>query len=639
MPLENTRDTELTNFFKFLFSIKGLAKEEFNQKVTVYLDGLFTNPIARPEIARQIGSVFYTNSLTDAGINSNLGFFPELRQRIKHRILPPLNEDNFFSNFISRAFYKKENYTAFEKLSDENWNRIFNIIEEDNLTAVVLKGQLENALIILAHRLVTIGIDPYIVRKMPDTDDSDSPFFKLNVLINEYVKANQAIDVNTIFESIQICESLFDHIKENRATLGISLQLTFLIRRAEQHITRIRLLLQIHVTKKRIEKNRFIKELVLVVTRSEIYSTGIRHFISENTSLLANRIANQTSAKGGNYIGFTKKENNKLLVSAMGGGLVVVFLVYIKQFIHQLHLPLLPEGILFGLNYGLGFVFMHFTHLTLATKQPAMTASYIAESIEQKGISRASRKELSVILAQIMRSQFISLIGNLVVVLPLCFLSAWLLVKFGSHHVFNEMETFMQLKANHPLLSGSVFFAVFTGVFLTLAGLITGYYDNKIIFSAIPKRVLQHPILKKVIPPKWLKKIVDLIAINSGAVIGNLSLGLFLGLAGNLGKFIGIPFDIRHITISAGNFGIAVAQGYSHTQTFVILVFLGVVLIGVINIISSFLFSFLIACRSRYLTNRQTWMVLMSMVAYIFKNPAILIFRRRKEVLDKSEQG
>jgi site-specific recombinase len=271
-------------------------------------------------------------------------------------------------------------------------------------------------------------------------------------------------------------------------------------------------------------------------------------------------------------------------------------------------------------------------HLTLATKQPAMTASYIAQSIEQKGLSKSSRKELSTILAQIMRSQFISLIGNLIVVLPLCFLSAWAFVQLDWAHAFTEAEAAASLKSNHPLLSGSLLFAVFTGVFLTLAGLITGYYDNKIVFSNIPKRVLLHPVLKRVMPAKMLEKLVALITDNSGAVMGNLCLGMFLGLAGNFGKFVGIPFDIRHITISAGNFGIAISQGYGFGHLLIITVFVGVISIGIINIISSFLFSFLIACRSRYLSSKQTWLVLASMTAYIFKNPGILIFRKEQRV-------
>ncbi len=645
MPFDE--NSELKNLLTHLFSLKRLSRENLNQRFADHIHDVEQKSLAALEISRQLRSLFYTHSLTDAGINSSLGFFPELRQRLRYRLLPPLNEDNFFSHFMTAAFSNKSDYLALEKLSDENWNRLFDLAASDVLLAPSLVAQLENAIVILTHRFVTIGIDPYVVRKVPRSDDTDSPFFELNVLVNEYVKERQerrgkqneeqneseALKVAAILENLERCVAVFTYLKDNRATLGISLHLTFTIRRAEQHVQRIRLLLQI-CTATGEQQRRLIRELILVLVRAELYSTGIRYFISENTSLLANRIASQTSSRGGDYIGFTKKENNRLLLSAMGGGLVVVFLVYIKHYIHLLHLPLLPEGILFGLNYGLGFVLMHFLHWTLATKQPAMTASYIAESIERKGLSKESRKGLAVILAQIVRSQFISLIGNLLVVLPLSFLSAWLFVQLFSFHTFNAADAMTYLKGNHPLLSASLIFAVFTGVFLTLAGLITGYYDNKVVFSAIPLRVTQHPVLRHVLPKTVLEKLAQGISRHFGAVLGNLCLGFFLGLAGTFGKFIGLPFDIRHITISAGNFGIAVAQGYGFTKLFVAVVFLGVITIGVVNIVSSFLFSFLIACRSRYLSSRQTWLVLGSMVSYIFRNPGILIFRK-DDVVEK----
>jgi site-specific recombinase len=38
-----------------------------------------------------------------------------------------------------------------------------------------------------------------------------------------------------------------------------------------------------------------------------------------------------------------------------------------------------------------------------------------------------------------------------------------------------------------------------------------------------------------------------------GALVGNIALGFFLGMAGFIGHIFGIPFDIRHITIAAGN--------------------------------------------------------------------------------------
>jgi site-specific recombinase len=224
-----------------------------------------------------------------------------------------------------------------------------------------------------------------------------------------------------------------------------------------------------------------------------------------------------------------------------------VFLVFIKNFIHHIpHLSLFGEGLLFGLNYSFGFIVMHLLHLTLATKQPAMTASFIAKSIEDTG---ADKKGLSIVLAQILRSQFVSLVGNLLVVLPVCFLIAWSFDKFLFIKIFNYSTAETQLTSNHPLLSGSLIFAAITGVYLSLSGLITGYYDNKVVFSEIPNRVRHHDKLQRIFKPERLEKLSLFIEKNTGAIIGNLFLGMVLGCTGNFSKFIGLPIDIRHITI------------------------------------------------------------------------------------------
>jgi site-specific recombinase len=84
-------------------------------------------------------------------------------------------------------------------------------------------------------------------------------------------------------------------------------------------------------------------------------------------------------------------------------------------------------------------------------------------------------------------------------------------------------------------------------------------------------------------------------------------------MASNIGKFIGIPFDIRHVTISSGNFAVALGSDNAYTLGLIISVFLGVIYIGLINIASSFLIFFIVACRSRSLSWKQSLKVLVGL--------------------------
>ncbi|MBA4239558.1 MAG: hypothetical protein C0448_02440 [Sphingobacteriaceae bacterium] len=567
-----------------------------------------------------LDNAFFVNVFSEYGINSNRGFFPEIARRLKHKILPANVPENELSHFINFVFNKTNDYEWLEKINYSSWEAMTKLIDARQLIthSQKLAHQIHNAIIILCHRLATIGIDPYLVSKLPEIDDSNSPFFELNHQVNLFVKKhleNKTLEIDyeeleSIWQSINRAESMFSSIQEKKDEIGTSLHSTYLLQRAHQHICRIRLLLNLFVTKQKSNKVLTISQLITELVKAEQTKNRVRRFIKENTNLLAHRIVSHTSQKGEHYIGFSKKENLKLFKSAMGGGLVIVLLVYIKHFIHDLHAPLFIEGFLFGLNYSAGFVFMYLTHLTLATKQPAMTAAFIADSIDS-GNNSGSKPWM--MFKQVIRSQFVSLLGNLVTVLPLCFLSAWFIDYYFHYSVFNYTESKAQMYSNHPVYSASLIYATITGVFLSLSGIVIGYFDNKVVYSEIAQRIIKHPKLIRNYSLEKRQKLAVFVEKNLGGIVGNVFLGFCLGMAGNIGKFLGIPFDIRHVTISSGNFAIALGSDHCYELDLIISVFLGVIYIGLINIASSFLISFIVACRSRSLSWKQSLKVLVGL--------------------------
>ncbi len=610
----------------FIYGIRAFAQEPadvFNTRLEALLTDKTNDEALKGQISAfaylLLDQAFFVNAFADYGIHSDRGFFPEVYKRIKHKVLPPNIPGNELSLFIRYLLGSRKDHVWLRKIHYPNWERLLQLIDTAQITQheEKISGQLHNAIIILGHRLTTIGIDPYLVSKMEQVDDSDSPFFELNHSVSVFVKGHlhdKTLDIDdgglqAVLLNIDRCEKIFTEVKDKKDLTGTSLHLTFLLRRAQQHINRLRLLLDLYASKQHSRRVTAISSLIVDLVQADHEKNSVRKFMAENSDMLAYRIVSHTSEKGEHYIGFSRSENRRLMLSAMGGGLVVVFLVYIKHFIHMLHLSLFFEGLLFGLNYGLGFVFMHLAHLTLATKQPAMTASYIAESIENNP-DRQARSWL--VFKQIMRSQFISLAGNLVVVLPLCFLSAWLLYTLAHIQVFGPEAAASQLYSNHPFYSASLLYACITGVFLSLSGIITGYFDNKVVFSEIPERIRKHPGLSKTYSPARRERMAVFVEKNLGAIIGNLFLGFCLGMAGSIGKFIGLPFDIRHITISAGNFGIATGSVPCMGPGLVCTVFVGVLLIGIINILSSFLISFVVACKSRSLSGTESLRILLS---------------------------
>ena len=125
----------------------------------------------------------------------------------------------------------------------------------------------------------------------------------------------------------------------------------------------------------------------------------------------------------------------------------------------------------------------------------------------------------------------------------------------------------------------------------------------------------------------WVEK-------NFGALMGNISLGFFLGFAGILGKILGIPFDIRHITISAGNTAIGVyGLGLENIPPyFLMAVFGGVLCIGFLNFLISFSLAFLVAVKSRGIRFAQYPRFFRILGKYLWKHPREFIFPPKKVV-------
>jgi site-specific recombinase len=568
--------------------------------------------------AELVNHAFFVNAFAEYGINSNNGFFSEIITRVKHKILPIILPDEELSYFIQYLFDAPNDYLWLEKIDLKNWYLILNYVQKSDfkLNNKIVE-QICNALSILGNRLTTLGIDPSLSAKFPKIDDLGSPFFKLNNELDLAIKLIDELNLKSINNAqvaqiklnIEEIENLFIHIQTQIKETGTSLNLIFLLKRGQQHVKRVKLLCEILFCKNEQEQLFLNSTLIVELVTAEQSKHSIFQFFKSHTQILAYRIVSHTSKKGESYIGYNKEENQALFKSAVGGGLIVVILVFIKHLIHQLHLSLFFEGLLFGLNYGLGFVLMHLLHFTLATKQPALTASFIADSIDNADVSN---KKSRTVFYQIIKSQFISLLGNLIVVIPLCFLIGIGFYHLFNNHILNHEAAIDTLANNNLFYSLSFLYAIITGILLSLSGMVIGYIDNKVVYSEIGLRVEKHPLIVKRYQLNKRKKIASFFERNLGAIIGNLFLGFSLGMIGNIGKFIGLPIDIRHITISAGNFSIALSNLNSTNLILIIITLVSIIIIGLVNIAVSFLISFILACRSRGLSWKQSIKLLLT---------------------------
>ena len=97
---------------------------------------------------------------------------------------------------------------------------------------------------------------------------------------------------------------------------------------------------------------------------------------------LARRITEHASRSGEHYVTASRAEYSAMFRAAAGAGLIVGVMALLKILAATLGLPGFWQAVAFSLIYGLGFVVVHILHLTIATKQPAMTAATIAAALD-----------------------------------------------------------------------------------------------------------------------------------------------------------------------------------------------------------------------------------------------------------------
>jgi site-specific recombinase len=311
----------------------------------------------------------------------------------------------------------------------------------------------------------------------------------------------------------------------------------------------------------------------------------------------------------------------------MGGGAFVALMAILKVFVYYWHLPPFPEAFCYSMIYSIGFIIILITGSTLATKQPAMTAATIASSLHETKENEVSISNMVLLIAKTSRSQFVAFIGNLAIVFPLAWLLAWAYHWCYGTHIMDLAKAHKSIHEIHPWQSGALFYAAFAGVFLFLAGIISGYYDNKVVYNQIPQRLRHHKLFKKVLGVKVLGKLSYYVEHQLGSLAGNFYLGIFLGSAATIGFMFGIPLEVRHITISTGSIAIAFASQNNHITTpDLISSVLGIIGIGFLNFAVSFGLALLLALKSRGVHFQQKRELLRELRLYMIKKPTAFFF-------------
>ncbi|SUX32340.1 site-specific recombinase [Chromobacterium violaceum] len=553
---------------------------------------------------------------TDAGILANDGFGTTLLHRLGERALPmPYNPDSLRDRF-GLLFSDKQDYLWLEAVPDATWHALWRAMAWQEAprqdSARQTRLQLLESVQVLSARITAIGLEPELVRVCPEVERFASPFMHLSAEVQRYADGyRQALidgveppeDEKQVLVLVEQCEAILGKVRKNAARYGISVNLTYHGLRLAQSIARLRALLELLSPEHDPAERPQLFRLLVDFARAENRKYSLRDLFKSNTELLALQVTEHAGRHGEHYIAEDRREWSKMGKAAMGAGFIVGFMALIKLMLARGHLPLLWEGIAFGLNYAIGFIIVQILHYTIATKQPAMTAARLAAVLQAQYGRKQQLEELAELIVKVVRTQFVAIMGNVLLAIPTAALIALAWGALFGAPVVDAAKAHKLLHEIDPIHSLALPHAAIAGVFLFLSGLIAGYYDNKAIYRRIPERISGHRLLKRVLGENRAWRLGNYIEHNLGALAGNFYFGMFLGLTGTVGTILGLPLDIRHITFSSANLAFAsVALDFQVPLSVVLLGCAGVALIGVVNLGVSFFLALWVALRSRKLS-------------------------------------
>ena len=578
---------------------------------------------------------------TDTGIFSDHTFSSSLMRLVGHRFVPLLPEDDSIVELVAYLFDGKDDERWLACIDKDLWDEMVDLIMVDDahsdLVATV-KNNILNALVILSYRVSGIGLHPDLMKAYPQMLDYSAAFVAQNqeavLFANEYREAHQLddyldvtprrdIDPAPLLVMLDQCDNIVNTVRKRIYKTGISIRLTNMLLRLEQSLKRMHILSEL-LTNDDKKRDKAIIELTqaIIVSVKRRYSIG--YLIDNNTKLLSRKITENSGRVGEHYISTDKSGYKKMFKMAAIGGFVIAFMATIKILSYDLDLAPMSRAFVNSMIYGLGFVFIHIIHGTVATKQPAMTAAAIASTIsDSSGKKSHQLAKLSELMVDIIRTQFVAIMGNVLIAMPLALIISivWLQVK-GTPMIGIEQAEHL-LHDLDPFHSLALFHAAIAGVFLFLSGLIAGYYDNLALFNNIGERIARHKLLLRFVSESWLQRFGTFVENNLGAIMGNFLFGVFLGSTATVGFIFGMPLDIRHIAFASANFshGIFNMAADDFGLGVVLISLLGVALIGTLNLLVSFSLAIIVALRSKGVEVIEWKTISKLMYTHLFTQP------------------
>lgn len=592
------------------------------------------NPEWKKNVARILRTVVHEVSgielYTDTGLPKELGMWSEFSDRLMMKLLPTPPLDHELGYLFWALFPDKDDPLWLASIDNVTFDKLVELFQYEVAAEERdwnrLQSDLEDALVYLVIQVRAIGLSPAIRTRLDKTNFRDSAFFAMMRGHEEFMNAYLAGDRNQAFEKasrfrmiVWECRRELVQVHKHLDEYGVSISLVFQIAKLSTYLQRIDSLLEILLTE-RLDSRKVTSFFSKLVQENQDLRS-IKSLFSQNIALFARKVVERAAETGEHYITRTKEQYRHMLAAAGGGGAVTAITVYVKVGILALGLGGFVEGSLASINYALSFVLIHLAGFTLGTKQPAMTAPALAEKMEDVDTEKGMA-DLVTEITHLIRSQVASILGNVMFVIPTVILIDTAFFLLVGHNIMS-MEKAVSAYKSVDILGPTLIYAAFTGILLYSSSLIAGWGDNWFALNSLRKTLARSPSLRAIFGKRGARNIAVFLENNISGLLGNISLGIMLGMVPEILKFLSIPLDVRHVTLSSGTLaGALPVLGLDFLKTWDFWrAVIGIFFIGAFNVLVSFGMAFYTAIKARGVNVTERRAIRRAIAKRFFANP------------------
>ena len=514
-------------------------------------------------------TVDITTLLADFGFAPRTAMVTELTERLRLKLLPGTPETIDAAELFSIALPHEFDARWLTALPEPLLQRLTALLvpEEAQQGIGFWRHALLGAITYCAGQILANGFSPELRLRMSEEAREEQPFHALIHDVESFriefvhgVRTPERLEQaeQRLRERLDACRAAIGTVYQHFAAEGISVGLVFRVRQVRTRIVRVRQLLACLTSAHPEQEAARLLAGFVSVGRDR---RSLRHLLATNSSLLAAKVTERSAETGEHYISHNRSEYLQMVRRAAGGGLLMSVTTLLKFGLAALAFSAFWGGFWAGVNYSISFVLIQLLHWTVATKQPAMTAPAMAAKLKDMQSSEDAAHTLEAFVdevANLVRTQVAAILGNVLVVFPAALILSLLWWQMFGATPLDAEHAQSTLDSLH-VLGPSALFAAYTGVLLFASSLIAGWVENWFVLRRLDSAIRYNPRFTRWLGKGRAKRWGDFWRANISGFAANISLGMMLGLTPAIAAFFGLGLEVRHVTLSSGQLGVASA--------------------------------------------------------------------------------